>query len=123
MLCSSVRFLTYAHTFWVSAACVGGGGTSGEGLGVQAMPLRRHSLQIWERGKKEEQERTDPDRHIHTLSVTIVILSEARFATYVPVEVRESAPRTTPPSYWHAMMVVCGLGKVGRDRKVSQTVF
>lgn len=86
-------------------------------MGVQAMPLRRHSLQIWERGKKEEQERTDPDRHIHTLSVTIVILSEARFATYVPVEVRESAPRTTPPSYWHAMMVVCGLGKVGRDKK------
>jgi hypothetical protein len=33
------------------------------------------------------------------------------------VEVRESAPRTTPPSYWHAMMVVCGLGKVGRDKK------
>jgi hypothetical protein len=35
-----------------------------------------------------------------------VILSDALFATYVPVEVLESAPRTTPPAYWHAMMVV-----------------
>ena len=26
MLCSSTRFLTYAHTFWVSAACEEGGG-------------------------------------------------------------------------------------------------
>ena len=43
--------------------------------------------------------RTEPDRHIHTLSVTCVILSDARFATYVPVDVRLSAPRTTPPLY------------------------
>ena len=50
--------------------------------------------------------RTDPDLHIHTFSVTCVILSDALFATYVPVEVLESAPRTTPPAYWHAMMVV-----------------
>ena len=47
--------------------------------------------------------------------MTCVILSEALFATYVPVDVRESAPRTTPPSYWHAMMVVCRGERGGRN--------
>ena len=37
--------------------------------------------------------------YIHTLS-------ETRFATYEPDEVRESAPRITPPSKVTAMMVV-----------------
>jgi len=33
-----------------------------------------------------------------TRSVSLVSLFVARLATYVPVEVRESAPKTTPPS-------------------------
>ena len=72
----------------------------------------RRDLTRHERNRR----RTEPDRHIHTLSVTCVILSEALFATYVPVDVRESAPRTTPPSYWHAMMVVCGGSAEGETR-------
>ena len=35
-----------------------------------------------------------------------MILSDTRFAMYEPVEVRESAPNTTPPSYSTAMIVV-----------------
>ena len=35
-----------------------------------------------------------------------VILSCTRLAMYEPLEVRESAPRMTPPSYETAMMVV-----------------
>ncbi|CAL6385268.1 unnamed protein product [Bathycoccus prasinos] len=48
----------------------------------------------------------DPDRHIHTLSHICVILSLARLATYAPVDVRESAARTTPERYAHAKIVV-----------------
>ena len=46
----------------------------------------------------------------YTLSCTYVILSDTLFATYEPVDVRESAPITTPPSYSTAMMVVCDGG-------------
>jgi hypothetical protein len=52
-----------------------------------------------------------------------VILSDTRLATYDPVDVRLSAPMTTPPSKLTAMMVVCGererrVGKV-RERRRS----
>ena len=48
---------------------------------------------------------------IHTLSARGVILSAALLATKSPVEVRESAPRMTPPLNVAAMMVVCGQGR------------
>jgi NAD(P)H-hydrate repair Nnr-like enzyme with NAD(P)H-hydrate epimerase domain len=57
------------------------------------------------------------------LSVTLEILSDARFAPYTPVDVRESAPRTTPPSYTHAMIVVCGRGREGGEGRWSADVF
>jgi hypothetical protein len=51
-----------------------------------------------------------PERHTYIRSWMAVILSETRLATYEPVDVRESAPMTTPPSNDTAMMVVCGRG-------------
>lgn len=45
---------------------------------------------------------------MNTRSASGVILSVTRLATYVPVDVRLSAPMTTPPAYEAAMMVVCG---------------
>lgn len=48
----------------------------------------------------------DPERQQKMESVIGVILSDTRLAIYVPVVVRESAPRTTPPSKATAMMDV-----------------
>jgi hypothetical protein len=50
----------------------------------------------------------EPERQMNTRSASGVILSVTRLATYVPVDVRLSAPMTTPPAYEAAMMVVCG---------------
>jgi hypothetical protein len=96
---ASIRFLTYAHTFWVSAAWRRRArfrGGSWDAWGFSQCPARgsREASERKNRGRRTRggrlvrfvrlrfpRTRTEPDRHIHTLSVTMVILSEALFAT------------------------------------------
>ena len=48
----------------------------------------------------------EPERQTRRWLSTAVILSETRLAMYAPVDVRESAPNTTPPSKVTAMIDV-----------------
>lgn len=50
----------------------------------------------------------EPLRQQYILSEMRVNLSVTRFETYVPDDVRESAPMTTPPSNSTAIIVVYG---------------
>ncbi len=58
-----------------------------------------------------------------TSKLNVLIFKTSSHQSAEPVEVRESAPRMTPPSYWTAMIVVCGTAKVPQVRTPQHAVL